>query len=139
MTIGRRYTDVPFAAILATVGVNAALSFIVAPQRQPAHMLLAPWDAVWAAMYGLGGLLILAGIGSARANIESAGCLAFGGGALISAVASAAVLGRPAWNTVIVLALFCVGAVIRAVHLARGQVLVLLSVDAVRKVEGRRR
>lgn len=125
--VRRRFTDVPFAVALAYVGINSAISYFVAPARQPAHLLPSPLDYLWVAMYGAGGLLILTGIGTARSNLEAAGCFGFGGGAAVSAVANGVVNGlHDSWNTVLTLALFTGAALVRAHHLSRGRVLVLL-------------
>lgn len=126
--IRRRYTDVPFATIVAYLGINNLITLLAHPGRQAASLLVSPLDYVWAGMYAAGGALILAGIGARRANMEAAGCLSFAGGALISAVANAAVDLRGTWNTVILLSLLTAAALIRAWHLARGKVLVLVDV-----------
>lgn len=122
----RRLTDVPFATLIGLVGVNGAVTFLVQPDRSVPHALLSPYDYAWALLYGMGGLLILAGILTGRANVEAAGCVAFAGGAAVSAVATAALLGAGAWNSVLVLTLFVVAALIRTRHLAQGRVLVLV-------------
>jgi hypothetical protein len=124
--VRRRLTAVPFATAIALVGVNGAVNLFTQPQRTPAHNLLSPWDDVWAVLYGIGGLLILAGIATAKANIEAAGCMAFAGGSRISAVASAVVLRWPAWNQVAILTLFTAAALTRVIHLAQGRQLILV-------------
>lgn len=127
--IRRRYTDVPFAAVIAVLGVNNLITLLAHPGQQAASLLASPLDYTWGGMYAAGGALILAGIGTARANLEAAGCCIYAGGALISALATAVVRGWTAWNAVAVLCLFVVAAAFRAVHLGRGRVLVLLGVD----------
>lgn len=131
--IRRRYTDVPFASVLALLGVNAGITALLRPELQPARQLAQPWDTVWLVMYSLGGLMILIGIGTRLANVEAAGCLAFGGGALIAAIATAVVIGTRGWNSTVILLLFCSAATTRAWHLVHGLVLVL--VDTSKRVE----
>lgn len=126
--VRRRYTDVPFGTLVAVVGVNNLITLLLHPGFQAASLLASPFDYLWGALYATGGLLILAGLGSARINVEAAGCISFAAGALISALANALVDGWAAWNTVTLLALFVGAAVTRASHLARGRVLVLLDV-----------
>lgn len=127
--VRRRYTDVPFGTLVAVVGVNNLITLLLHPGTQPASLLASPLDYLWAGMYAAGGVLILAGLGAARTNIEAAGCITFAAGALISAMANAAVGGWAAWNTVTVLVLFVGAAATRASHLARGRVLALLDVS----------
>lgn len=126
--VRRRYTDVPFGTLVAVLGVNNLATLLLHPGAQAASLLASPLDYLWGGMYAAGGLLILAGLGTARMNIEAAGCVTFAAGALVSALANAVVLGWGAWNTVAVLALFTAAATLRAGHLARGRVLVLLDV-----------
>ncbi len=127
--VRRRYTDVPFGSLVAFLGVNNLVTLIAHPGQQAASLLASPLDYAWAAMYAAGGALILAGLGSARRDLEAAGCVVFAAGALVSAMATAAVAGWAAWNTVGVLALFVAAAGVRATHLARGRVLVLIDAD----------
>jgi hypothetical protein len=124
--IRRRLTDVPFATVVAALGINNGVTYVLHPGRQPAHQLLPPLDVLWVCLYAAGGLLILAGVTTARANVEAGGCVAYAGGAAVSALANAVVLGFAAWNTVLILAVFAAAALVRAWHLARGRVLVLL-------------
>lgn len=126
--IRRRLTDVPFAAVLAVVGVNSAITFFARPGTQAASLLASPLDYAWVAMYGAGGALILAGIATARVNIEALGCVAFGTGAAVSGLATAVLRGWAQWNAAMVLFVFAAGAWVRAFHLFRGRVLVLLDV-----------
>lgn len=135
--VRRRLTDVPFACIVALGGINIAVLAFTRPGRLPAHQLLAPWDSLWAGMYGAGGLLILAGIATARANLEAAGCIAFAGGALVSVVATAVVLRWSGATNVAVLAAYAGLALVRAQHLRQGRVLVL--VDVPRSSTGEKR
>jgi hypothetical protein len=137
--VRRRFTDVPFAAIVGLLGVNNAITLLLHPGQQAASLLASPLDYVWAGMYSCGGLLILAGIGTTRANVEAAGCVAFAGGALVSALATAIVRGWSAWNAVLVLMLFAAAAGVRTYHLACGRVLVLLDVDGGRLLRDARR
>jgi hypothetical protein len=129
--VRRRLTAAPFATLIAAVGLNSAANLFINPQRVPAHALLSPYDYLWAVLYGVGGLLMLAGLAGRRANLEAAGCVAFAGGSAISALAWAIVGRWPAWNTVAVLGLFAAAALIRAVHIAQGRVLVLVESDGV--------
>jgi hypothetical protein len=129
--VRHRLTAAPFATLIAAVGVNSAVSLFTQPQRVPAHALLSPYDYVWAVLYGAGGVLMLAGLAGRRANLETAGCVAFAGGSAISALAWALVGRWPAWNTVVILLLFAGAALIRAGHIARGRVLVLVEPDGV--------
>lgn len=132
----RRITDVPFAAVFALLGINQVVTFVTRPGQQPAGLLAAPLDYAWVAMYGAGGVMILAGVVAARANLEAAGCISFGSGAAVSALATGLVRGWSAWNTVVVLAVFAAAAGVRAYHLFRGRVLVLLDVDAAERLHG---
>lgn len=125
----RRLTDVPFAAVFALLGVNTTVTFLLRPEAQAASLLASPLDYVWISMYGAGGLMMLVGIATGRANLEAAGCVAFGGGAAISAFATALVRGWGQWNTAAVLFVFAAGALTRAYHLFRGRVLVLLDAN----------
>jgi hypothetical protein len=125
----RRLSVVPFAAALGLVGVNSAVSLLLYPERSPIHELAAPFDYAWAVIYGLGGLMMLAGIATARIDVEAAGCVAFGGGAIINAVTWAAIMGWSAWNAVAILVVFAVAALIRGQHVAKGRVLVLVETD----------
>lgn len=122
----RRLLSYPFAVALALIGINSAVTLIVAPGRSPVHQLLAPWDDVAAGIYGLGGLLILIGIAFLRADFEAAGCIAFAGGALINAVVWMWIAGWTAWNTILVLLMFAAAALIRARHITTGRVLILV-------------
>lgn len=128
--IRRRLTDVPFATVLALVGVNAAINFFARPGTQAASLLASPLAYAWVAMYGAGGALIVAGIAAARINVEALGCVAFGTGAAVSGLATAAVRGWAQWNAAAVLFVFAAGAWVRAYHLFRGRVLVLLDVES---------
>lgn len=130
--IRRRYTDVPFAVIIGFLGVNTAITFFLRPNVQAAALLASPLDYAWVATYGIGGVLILAGIGTGLANLEAAGCVAFGTAAVVSGVATVAVRGLSTWNALAVLAVFAGGAAVRAFHLFRGRVLVLLDQSTVR-------
>ncbi len=130
--IRRRYTDVPFATVIGWLGVNNLVTLLAHPGLQAASLLASPLDYLWGALYGCGGLLILAGLGTRRANVEAAGCVAFGGGALISAFATAVVRGPAAWNQVLILGMFAAFSAVRTYHLARGRVLVLVDVEAIR-------
>lgn len=122
----RRLSAAPFASIIALIGVNSAVTLFIQPNRVPTHALLAPYDYLWAALYGLGGLSMLVGIAGRWANLETAGCIAFAGGSLISAVTWAAVGRAAAWNTVLLLVLFTVAALIRARYVAQGRIVVLV-------------
>lgn len=124
-TIMRRLAAVPFAVLLALLGVNSAVILLIDPNRSVVHALTTPWDYVWAAQYGLGGAAIIAGIGFGVARLEAAGCVAFAGGTLIQSFVTALVLGWSAWNSVLVLVLFTGGASIRAWHIAQGKTLIL--------------
>jgi len=126
--IRRRLTDVPFASVLALLGVNGAVTFFVRPGVQAAALLASPLDYAWIAMYGAGGALILAGIAAAQMNVEAAGCVAFGTGAAVSGLATAVVRGWGQWNAAVVLFVFATAAAVRSYHLFRGRVLVLLDV-----------
>jgi hypothetical protein len=137
--IRRRYTDVPFATVIGAVGVNNLITLLAHPGQQAASLLASPLDYAWGALYAIGGALILAGIGTARSNLETAGCCAYAGGALISAVAIAVVRGWPAWNAAAVLGLFAAAALTRAWHLAQGRVLALFVVDEQGRLQGGRR
>jgi hypothetical protein len=134
--IRRRYTDVPFATVIGWLGVNNLITLVLHPTQQAASQLAGPLAWLWGGLYGAGGLLILAGLGGARANLEAAGCVAYGGGAAVAAVATAAVRGGAAWNQVGVLLLFAAFATIRAYHLARGRILVLIDVDLMAARQG---
>lgn len=125
----RRYTDVPFAVVFGFVGINNLINLIVHPGQQAASLLASPLDYFWGSLYATGGLLILIGLGIARANVEAAGCVAFGGGAFISALTLAILNGWASWNQIFLLALFATMAMVRARHLARGQVLILVAGD----------
>lgn len=128
----RRLTDVPFAALVGYLGVNNAVTFVAHPGQQAASLLAPPLDYAWIALYGTGGALILAGIATALANVEAAGCIVFGAGAAVSALATA--VERPgAWNSAVALALFATAAGVRAWHLATGRVLVLLTAAEARQ------
>jgi hypothetical protein len=124
--VRRRLTDVPYAGVVALFGVNSAYTFYNRPALSAVHQLVSPLDYMWSGMYGLGGLIIIVGIARARANIEAAGCVCLGGGALIAAIATAAVRGWSSWNTVSLSVLIAVASAIRTWHLASGRVLVLL-------------
>jgi hypothetical protein len=125
----RRLSVVPFAAALGLVGINSAVSLLLYPERSPIHELAAPFDYAWAVIYSLGGLMMLAGIATARIDVETAGCVAFGGGAIINAVAWAAVMGWSAWNTVLILTIFAIASLIRGWHVSKGRVLILVETD----------
>ncbi len=124
--VRRRLTDVPYAVVLGLLAVNSALNLYIHPDRQPAHLLLAPWDYLWSGLYGIGGAMIVIGIGMARHNVEASGTVAFAGGAVVSALVNAITLGWSGWNTVALLTLFAVASLIRTYHLARGRVLLLV-------------
>jgi hypothetical protein len=128
--IRRRLTDVPFATVLAVLGINGTITFFTRPGAQAASLLASPLDYAWIGMYGAGGALIFAGIATARVSLEAAGCVAFGTGAAVSGLATAVVRGWPQWNAVAVLFVFAGAAATRAYHLFRGRVLVLLDVAA---------
>lgn len=130
--VRRRFSDVPFAVVLGWLGVNNLITLLLHPGQQAASLLASPLDYLWGSLYATGGALILAGIGAARANIEAAGCVAFGGGAAISALATAVVRGAGGWNQVLTLAVFAVFSAVRTYHLARGRTLVLVDVAALR-------
>ncbi len=129
--VRRRYTDVPFATVIGWLGVNNLITLVAHPGQQAASLLASPLDYLWGGLYAAGGVLILAGIGAARTNLEAAGCVAYGGGALISALATAVVRGWGAWNQITVLVLFAVFSAVRTYHLARGGVLVLVDARGV--------
>lgn len=129
-TIRRRYTNVPFAVAFAAIGCNNLITLFVRPDGAAAALLASPLDYVWGAMYGTGGLLILAGMGTRRANLEAAGSVLFGGAATIAAISTAIVRGITWWNSVVLLLIFAAMAVIRAYHLAKGRVLVLVDTVA---------
>jgi peptidoglycan/LPS O-acetylase OafA/YrhL len=126
----RRLTDVPFASLVAVLGINSAVTLFVAPGRSSAaSALISPIGYAWATLYGIGGLLILAGIANRRANVEAAGCIAFAGGALINAMTTLAVYRWAAWNLALLLLLFSAAAITRTRHLIHGRVLVLVNID----------
>jgi hypothetical protein len=136
-TIRRRLTDVPFAGVFALLGINQAIMFAGGSPGQPAGLLAAPLDYVWVAMYTAGGALIIAGLVTVRANLEAAGCIAFGVGAAVSALATGLV--RHGWlaaDMVAVLVVFAAAGFIRAYHLFHGRVLVLLDPAAVTDLRG---
>lgn len=128
----------PFATVLACLGVNAAITFFIHPNQQAAALLAPPLDYAWITLYGLGGTLILVGIAFGLTNVETAGCLAFGFGAAVSALTTAVVAHWAAWNTIVILVLFTGAALTRARHLWSGRVLVLLSVADVQTHRRRR-
>lgn len=132
--IRRRLTDVPFATVFAVLGINSAVTFATRPNVQAASLLASPLAYAWIVMYGAGGALILAGIVTARINLEAAGCVSFGTGAAVSAVATATVRGWEQWNTVVVLLVFAAASAVRAYHLFRGRVLVLLDVTTAAQI-----
>jgi len=135
----RRLGEVPFAAAIGYLGINAAVTFFAHPGRQAATRLLPPLDYVWISLYGGGGALILAGIAAALTNVEAAGCVMYAGGATVSALATA-VVGRWAmWNTVVTLLLIATAALVRAWHLATDRVLVLMSGSDPKAPRSRRR
>jgi hypothetical protein len=124
--MGQRLMATPFATIIGVIGVNAAINLMLRPQASPTHQLLSPFDYLSTAIYGIGGLAILVGIAMRRTDVEAAGCIGFAGGSLIAAVTWAFIVGWGSWNQVLVLTVFCIGSLIRAYHLAKGQVLVLI-------------
>lgn len=134
--IRRRFTDVPFAVVVGLIGVNNMVTLLLHPGQQAASLLASPLDYAWGGLYAAGGALILAGLGTARIDLEAAGCVAFGTGAAVSALATAVVRGWPQWNTVAVLAIFTAGAAVRSYHLFRGRVLVLLDPAAGGRLRG---
>lgn len=123
----RRFTDRPADALLALLGVNGALTYFIQPARSTLRTLPASLSIAWIVLFGLGGLLTLAGILSSRANVEAAGWCLFAGGALISGITVGLVLGwLVAWNSVLVLALYAGCALVRTWHASRGRIPVLL-------------
>jgi hypothetical protein len=115
----------PFNALIAYIAVNSAISFFVHPDVSVTRELPVWLAYTWVVQYALGGLLMLAGLITNRANLEAAGCSGFIGGALVNAFTWAAVGGFNAWNTVLLLTLFAVAAWARLMHLVRRQVVVL--------------
>ena len=125
----KRLGAYPFAVVLAFLAINSTINLVVNPRSNPVHQLLSPWDYITAGLYGVGGLLIIIGIAFNRTDAETAGCIAFGGGALINALVWAAIVGWSAWNTVLILVVFAVASLLRAWHIASGRILVLVQVE----------
>lgn len=123
----------PFATYIGWLGINNLITLLAHPGQQAASLLASPLDYLWGALYAAGGLLILAGLGMARANVEAAGCVAVGGGALISALATAVVRGASGWNQVFTLLVLVVFTAMRTQHLARGKALVLIDGSILRQ------
>jgi hypothetical protein len=126
--LSQRLRTAPFATAIALTGINAAANLVLRPNASPVHSLLSPFDYMAAGIYGVGGALIVTGIASARSDVEAAGCIAFAGGALISATAWAALVGWSAWNQVLILLIFASAAMQRAYHIGHGRILVLVEV-----------
>jgi len=136
--IRRRITDVPFAAVTAYLGINNMIVFALHPGTQSAGLLASPLDYVWVGMFGLGGLLIFAGLVTALANVEAGGCVLLAGGALISGLAIAVVRGLGAWNVILTMVILTTFSLVRAYHLFRGRVLVLVTLTDDQDVPGDR-
>jgi hypothetical protein len=124
----QRLNAVPFATAIGLVGVNSAVNLLLYPQRSSIHALASPWDYAWAGIYGAGGLMIVTGISVARMDVEAAGCVAFGGGAIINAVVVAAIAGWASWNVVLILSVFAWASLARGWHITQGRVLILVEV-----------
>lgn len=74
-----RFEANAFEALIAFLALLTSVRFFVAPSDLDASAVaqaLPPWDHIWNAGYGLGGLAILLGLWKGRSDIEAAG-LAF--------------------------------------------------------------
>lgn len=123
----------PLAAALALLAVTAGVRGIFEPETLPLAEVLGTFVGyMWAVVYGSGGTLMLYGMSTLRTKFEAAGCVLFGGGAFVQAMATLFFLDASPfltiWNVVSLLILTA-GAVIRTRHLIKGQILIWLTQD----------
>jgi len=111
-------------AWIAVAALANVLGFFRDPSRNPIHAVAAPWDSLWAVMYGIGGLLLLVAFALKRptANIEAGGWALIAAGAIVQVVVFASFgVGSLSgtWATVTILALLVVIAVYRILSIRR--------------------
>lgn len=113
----RRMSLAPFEVWVGLITVINVASFVQDPSRNPIHVLVTPWDGIWAFTYGIAGVLMLVGIFRENsAHIEAAGlCFLMAGVTVeILVFASFGVTSlNGTWFTIAVLGLLVVSAVVR--------------------------
>lgn len=102
------------------MAVANVIGFFRDPTRNPIHAIAAPWDSVWAVMYGIAGALLLISFIARRplANLEAGGwCLIAAGAAVQVVVFASFGVGSLSgtWLTVAILGLLFVIAIYRVV------------------------
>ena len=120
-------TRAPFASALAILAITAGLRAFITPESLPLHAVIGSLSLVWGIVYGTGGLFIIYGMGTFRPKFEAAGCVLFGGGALVQALVTLAFIGGSPFLTgwsVFSLLIFATAGFMRSRHLTRGEQLV---------------
>lgn len=106
-----------FVALLALV---SAVSYFVDPHTASglavSHVDFP--DAVWAAMYGGGSALVVAGLVLMRGQIEAAGLVLFAGAITIQAIAVAQIGGWSAYVGILILSSFALASLTRVLVIA---------------------
>ncbi len=120
----RNVVNAPFAAALAFLAVQSGIRGLIDPHSLPLLAIIGWVAYVWAIVYTAGGLFLVYGMGSLKAKFEAAGCVLFGGGALVQAFVTAFFIGRNpflSYWSVSALVVFGIAGVLRATHLVKGQ------------------
>lgn len=89
-----RYAWEPLETWVCAAGIIGALEVVYSADKEFASLPLAAygaWAAVWAALYVVGAVLSLVGIGTSMANLYAAGLILFAAGVSLTLVASFAV------------------------------------------------
>lgn len=85
-----------FEALIALLCLLAAAKFFVDPGNLDASAVgraLPPWDFLWNAGFGLGGLAILAGLWAGRGDVEVAGLFLLSTAILLQGIAVLVIYG----------------------------------------------
>lgn len=127
---GGRLLATPFATAIGMIALLGSIRNVVEPESLILRVAIGELAWVWSAVYGLGALLMLAGIARGRASTEAAGCMGIATGAMIQALVQLFFLDLSPYLTIwssASLFLFAAAGLIRVSHLVNGRILVLTS------------